>query len=497
MPTLTEQLGLPPAPRLFDRAGGPPAPPPMIPGAPPPKADSPPVPAGLRLLNFQAEGVHFLLDHPAALLGDEMGLGKSIQAITALRLLFLQGKVRQVLIICPKTVLFDWFFKLRRWAPELKSVMVEGPGRRRWWTWRCPVHAYVCGYETWRRDGAAVPSDAFDLIILDEVQKAKRPDTQIARALRRLEAPRRWALSGTPMENRAAELIAVFDLLVPGLLSGIGARHADRVRERVRPYLLRRRVEEVLSELPPKIPEIIWLDLPPAQRSAYDRAEAAGRAALAAGAGTAHVFALYNRLKQLCNYDPESGTSVKLDFLCQELSQICHRGEKALLFSQYPRVSLAPLLPRLQPFAPALFDGSLKDYARAELIYSFQEQDVPRLLCMSLKAGSTGITLTRANHVYHLDHWWNATAADQAEGRAHRIGQTRPVHVKTLLCRGTVEERIARMLAEKRELFTQVVDDLSIGEGEARGRTPPGVVGKVCSRNPGRTRRRGGEKSVW
>lgn len=478
MASLTETFGLVPAPPLFAAdydaynyayVSAKPAP-----GAPRPSGDAPPLPYGLQLLDFQAEGVRFLLERPAALLGDEMGLGKSVQAIAAMRLLVLRGEVRQALVLCPKTLLFDWLVKLRRWAPELKSLGVEGPKNRRWWSWRCAAHVYICGYESWRRDGEEVAADSFDLVVLDEVQKIKNATTLAALSVQRIEAAWRWGLSGTPMENKAGELVAVFNYLVPGLLQKADALDPDRVRERVRPYLLRRRKAEVLQSLPPKHSRTVWLDLPPAQRAAYNQAEREGLndlAGVTSTGTTAHLLALLGRLKQLCNYDPESGESAKLEFLQPELEHICGNGEKALVFSQYPEKTLMPLLPRLGRFSPALFHGQLKDYDRAELVCAFQEAQLPRVLCISLKAGGTGLTLTRANHVYHFDQWWNFAAAGQAEDRVHRIGQTRPVFVTNLLTKGTVEERIMELLERKRDAFTRIVDDLSIGEGEASGIT--------------------------
>ncbi|WP_043714149.1 DEAD/DEAH box helicase [Symbiobacterium thermophilum] len=473
--TVTHSLGLPPAPSLFAgdgwRAQSPDAPLPFFDLPAPPEGAAPDpdalyAPPGEELYDYQVDGARFLMEHPVALLGDEMGLGKSIQAISALRLLIRRGEVGRALILCPKTLIFDWYYKLRLWAPDLRVVPVEGPRRRRQWYWRCQVHVHLVGYESWREDlkaGLASP-DVYDLIVLDEVQRIKNPGTAIHKAVAQVRAPWRWGLSGTPLENRVEELLAIFAYLKPGLLPGRKGCPVEEIHRRIAPYVLRRRKADVLRHLPPKEHRTVWLDLTPAQRMAYEAAERAAVAAIRqAGHAAAPVIALtlLNQLKQLCNLDPATGASCKLAFLEQELAPLVARGEKAVIFSQYPKVTLEPLLPRLEPFGAVLFDGSLSDWKRQLIVHHFQHGDMPRVLAMSLKAGGVGITLTRANHVYHLDHWWNPAVAQQAEDRTHRIGQRRPVFVTTLLTRGTVEERIAELVERKRELFHEVMDPLT------------------------------------
>ncbi|MFB5083078.1 DEAD/DEAH box helicase [Symbiobacterium thermophilum] len=473
--TVTHSLGLPPAPSLFAgdgwRAQSPDAPLPFFDLPAPPEGAAPDpdalyAPPGEELYDYQVDGARFLMEHPIALLGDEMGLGKSIQAISALRLLIRRGEVGRALILCPKTLIFDWYYKLRLWAPDLRVVPVEGPRRRRQWYWRCQVHVHLVGYESWREDlkaGLASP-DVYDLIVLDEVQRIKNPGTAIHKAVAQVRAPWRWGLSGTPLENRVEELLTIFAYLKPGLLPGRKGCPVEEIHRRIAPYVLRRRKADVLRHLPPKEHRTVWLDLTPAQRMAYEAAERAAVAAIRqAGHAAAPVIALtlLNQLKQLCNLDPATGASCKLAFLEQELAPLVARGDKAVIFSQYPKVTLEPLLPRLEPFGAVLFDGSLSDWKRQLIVHHFQHGDMPRVLAMSLKAGGVGITLTRANHVYHLDHWWNPAVAQQAEDRTHRIGQRRPVFVTTLLTRGTVEERIAELVERKRELFHEVMDPLT------------------------------------
>lgn len=427
-------------------------------------------PEGSKLYPFQEDGVRWLMSHPVGLLGDEMGLGKSVQAIAALRLLLHQGQVNRVLILCPKTLVFDWYYKLRQWAPDLRSIPIEGPKRRRTWYWRTRAHVDIAGYETWREDlkEKSVDPKDYDLVILDEIQRIKNPDSMTHRAVSQLDVPWRWGLSGTPLENRVEELLAIFAYLTPGLLPYQKNYPAGPLRRTIGPYVLRRCKADVLN-LPPKESRTVWLDLTPAQKMAYEAAERQAISALhQAGYSAAPMLAiaLINKLKQICNLDVATGASCKMAWLEAELDRLTELDEKALIFSQYPEKTLKALFPRLRKYGAELFDGSLGDWNRQLLVHQFQRKPMPRVLAMSLKAGGTGITLTRARHVIHFDHWWNPATAQQAEDRAHRIGQENPVKVTTLLTRGTVEERIAELLERKRELFHQVMDPLTESESE-------------------------------
>lgn len=426
-------------------------------------------PANLRPYPYQIQGIKFLAERTSALLGDEMGLGKTIQAIVALRLLCQKDKVRRVLILCPKSLLGVWKSELTKWAPELSVLTIRGTLDQRALLWQAKAAVYVTTYETLREDTGREISlkHRFDLAILDEAQKIKNPQSGVARAVGGVQTKYRWALTGTPLENRVEDVIALFDYLVPSLFAGwqnaTVAWGPDHVKRKIQPYMLRRRLAVVMPELPEKIIDIKWLDLTEEQRRTYDRAEAEGRAQLQQpGVTRVHVFSLINELKQICNIDPASGTSCKLDYLVEQLDTIVESQEKALVFSQFPVASLRKIEPSLKQFSPAIFDGSLSDVRREGLINNFQERDSPKILLMSVKAGGVGLTLTAARHVFHFDHWWNPAVARQAEGRAHRLGQTQPVIVHDIYAKDTIEERIHDLLQEKQALFDTVVEDLSV-----------------------------------
>ena len=226
---------------------------------------------------------------------------------------------------------------------------------------------------------------------------------------------------------------------------------------------MRRRAADVLSELPEKKSCEIWLDLTDEQREAYDEAFAEGRTELSQSSATrVHVFSWINKLKQICNLDPRSGASCKLDYLVDQLEGVTESGQKALVFSHFPQVTLSQIKSKLARFAPEMFDGTLADAHRERLLKTFQEESSPKILLASVKAGGLGLTLTRANHVFHFDHWWNPAVARQAEGRAHRIGQTQTVFVYDIFTNDTIEDRIYQLLAGKQYLFDTIIDDLSV-----------------------------------
>ncbi len=476
-------------------------------------------PLGRELYPFQREGVKFLIEHERALLGDEMGLGKTQQAITTLRFLFRMGKITNGLIICPKSVLTHWERTLWDWAPELRVIKVRGLKEQRQTSWNCPAHIYLTTYETLRQDSATslvdseviINSDGshsitcpnvgcpqrlqmdkeifgiqvrcptckhlftytpaediarkqFDLIILDEIQKIKNPSAAITKATRQINASYRWGLSGTPLENRLEELISIFAYLKPGLLHYNDVARPLKVKEAIKPYFLRRRKTDVLPDLPEKVYEEVWLELSPAQREAYNRAEQDGIVALNEQGDSItiqHILALITKLKQICNIDPASKESCKLECLLKKLEEISEQDDKALVFSQYPNKTLKFLEPELKQFNPLLYHGSLSDFQRDEIVRKFQDEEDSKVLLMSVRAGGLGLTLTKANYVFHFDLWWNPSVAAQAEDRTHRIGQEKTVFVTYLLTQYTIEDRIQNILKRKRELFRAVIDDLS------------------------------------
>jgi len=424
------------------------------------------LPEGCSLYPFQTEGVRFLASTGRALLADDQGTGKTVQAIMAARVLVRTGKALRTLVLCPVSVVANWVRELRKWAPELRVRRCHGPKEERSVAWNSPAHAYVTTYSTWWRDieaGLADP-DLFDLYIADECQKIKNPTANRTEAVRRLPAESRWGLSGTPLENRTEEIISIFQTLRPGIVTYRDAERPRALRRKIKPYILRRRKEEVLKDLPAKLQYDRWIGLRPEQRRAYDEVERTGVLQLrekGEAITVQHIFALMNQLKQICNFHPERDISAKAEYVSDQLESIVARGDKVLVFTQYVENGVTRLQRVLRDLDPLTYYGSMSPARRERAVRLFQEDERYPVLLVSVLAGGTGLTLTAANYVFHFDHWWNPATQRQAEDRVHRIGQEKQVFVERLLTEGTIEERIYNILERKKRLFDEVVDALS------------------------------------
>jgi SNF2 family DNA or RNA helicase len=422
---------------------------------------------GKSLYSYQKEGVRFLIEHPQALLADEMGLGKSIQAIVALRLLFGAVAVTNCLILCPKSVLTDWVNKFESWAPELMITEVTGSSAQRRMLWETPTQIYLTTYDSLKEDIPLLTKTApleFDLVILDEIQRIKNSSTQTYQAVNHIQSRLRWGLSGTPLENRIEELVTIFRYLHPSLFSSSNITDSSYVKSLITPFTLRRTKQAVLTELPTKTHEHVLLDLTPKQRAVYNLVETHGVLEIKEKGSTAtatHIMALISKLKQICNFEPVSGESCKLNYIEDVLTTLNETGEKMVLFSQYPVKTLELIQPRLQRFNPLIYSGALSSKQRDAVIQQFEEDEDVKVLLISLKAGGLGLTLTAANYVAHFDSWWNPATMSQAEDRTHRIGQKKNVTVLSLVSKHTIEERIQTILEEKKSLFQEVVGDIS------------------------------------
>jgi len=339
--------------------------------------------------------------------------------------------------------------------------------------WRLPSHVLLVGYETLREDtleSSAHPAlhCTWDVVVLDEASKIKNRDSGVSRAVKRLIRSRRWVLTGTPLENRVEDLLSILEFLLgdPGV-----PWHSPEDTESLRAILsevqLRRRKGDVLRDLPPKTTIDVDVDLGNAQRIEYERAEQEGIVKLyehGPQVRVTHVLELILRLKQLCNCSQTSGESAKLDDMAERLGVLAAEGHKALAFSQFTdsRFGTDLIANRLCEFSPLTYDGSLSPSRRAAVIDRFNSQERHKLLALSVRAGAFGLNLQIASYVFHFDSWWNPAVEDQASARAHRMGQIYPVTVIRYICRITVEERIRDILATKRMLFEELVDDVSL-----------------------------------
>jgi len=384
-----------------------------------------------------------------------MGLGKTVQVIVALTELRLRGEARRSLIVVPASLRSNWVKELRTWSPAASVALVQGSesDRRSWYL--LPFHIHIASYDQIRSDFFVYPPDiVFDVVVLDEAQRAKDPTSATAIAVARIARKRTWLLTATPLENQTTDLETLVRLMNFGRLPRHPSR--ERVHEALQGRFLRRHKADVLRELPPILEQEVEINLLPNQRAAYDRAWQEGRSNPVAK-NYAAMLALITRLKKLCNYDEDSNESAKLDALQDIVDAVRAEGGKLLLFSQYVETLtwLAPKI-RLKSF---LFHGSLRAPERDSILQAFADAEDSVALLVSLKAGGVGLNIPDATHVVLFDRWWNPSVEDQAVARAHRFGRQLPLTAFRFLVVDSVEERIRDILHDKRDLFSEYVED--------------------------------------
>lgn len=424
---------------------------------------------------YQRDGVDWLVflrrAELGALLADDMGLGKTLQALCAL-----EGRT---LVVAPTSVLHGWVREIERFRSSLTVSLYHGSNR----TLDPEAAVTITSYALLRQDVDLLTKPTWDIVVLDEAQAIKNPESQIARAAHRLDAHARFALTGTPVENRLEELWSQFHFLNPGLLGGRtdfrdryarpiadgDSEVAARLRARIRPFLMRRLKSEVAPELPPLSEIVLDCDLSPDERAVYDAVRAATLRdvveRLRAGGNVMAALEALLRLRQAACHSSLvpgqaslTGSSSKLETLFARLDEVVAGGHKALVFSQW-----TTLLDLVEPglnsrgFGFLRLDGSTRD--RGAVVEGFQSDDGPPVMLLSLRAGGTGLNLTAADHVFLLDPWWNPAVEQQAADRAHRIGQDRPVAVHRLIAKNTVEEGILALHARKRALADAALED--------------------------------------
>jgi superfamily II DNA or RNA helicase len=446
------------------------------------------------LRDYQLRGLNWLHRMTSLGLGgclaDDMGLGKTITLIALhLHRQTDPESAGPALVVCPASLLGNWRQELARFAPGTPVRRYHGASRDL--EGLGDGEFVLTTYGTMRLDAERLGAVPWGLVVADEAQHVKNPYSATARRLRTIGAKARVALTGTPVENNLTELWAILDWTTPGLLGGLGAFRtryaraveggtdpaaARRLSALVAPFLLRRRKSDpgVAPELPPKTETDRSVSLTPEQAGLYEAVVRETLAAIAEAGGMERrglVVKLLTSLKQICNHPAQylkeerprlTGRSGKLELLDELLGTILAEGASVLVFTQYVRMArlleshLAGLGVRSQ-----LLHGGTPVPEREAMVERFQRGEVPVFL-LSLKAAGTGLNLTRAGHVVHFDRWWNPAVEAQATDRAYRIGQTQPVQVHRLIAEGTVEDRIAAMLARKKELADSV-----LGTGEA------------------------------
>ena len=426
------------------------------------------------LRDYQKKGIQWLqmLHHYGfgGILADDMGLGKTLQAIA-----FLSSQLQEnsrVLILAPSGLIYNWADEFQKFAPNLDVVVVHGLKPYRETILAEKHQIYVTSYATFRQDSEIYQDLSFDFLFLDEAQVMKNAQTKIAKTLRKFVVPSVFALSGTPIENNIGELWSIFQIVLPGLLPAkkdFMKLPAERVAQFIKPFVMRRKKEEVLTELPDLIEVVYKNELEDQQKAIYlaqlqqmqERIEHVTVAEFQRN--RVEILTGLMRLRQICDtpalfMEDYKGDSGKLDSLRDLLSQIAEGNHRVLIFSQF-----RGMLDRIEEELPQLgltsfkITGSTPSQDRQEMTKAFNqgERDV---FLISLKAGGVGLNLTGADTVVLVDLWWNPAVESQAIGRAHRMGQEQAVEVYRLVTRGTIEEKIQELQEQKRNLVSEVLD---------------------------------------
>ena len=463
-----------------------------------------PQPVGLqgKLRRYQQEGSSWLVFLRryglGACLADDMGLGKTVQFITYLLHLKQQEESRTPsLLICPTSVIGNWQKELERFAPSLRVHVHYGGDRAKKEAFLEAIagaDVVITTYTLSHLDEAELSSVTWDTLCLDEAQNIKNPATKQATAVRHLSARHRIALTGTPMENRLSELWSIFDFLNPGYLGSLreftqryilpverdnDQRLVKQVQQLIQPFLLRRLKTDphIQLDLPEKQEQKVYVPLTAEQGALYETTIQNMFSRLEDSSPMARrglILTTLTRLKQLCDHPAliqrdfsladDVSRSHKLERVLELIGEIRQKGERCLIFTQY--IEMGNLLQRIlerEGLGPVLFlNGSTPKEKRDEMIARFQDPTLPdesrgAVFLLSLRAGGTGLTLTEANHVIHIDRWWNPAVENQATDRAYRIGQQRNVQVYKFIALGTVEERIDEMMERKTTLSQQIV----------------------------------------
>jgi len=434
---------------------------------------------------YQRDGATWLLsrarERKGGILADDMGLGKTIQALA-----LIEAFGGPALVVCPSSLVWNWAGEAQKFVPELAVASVTGPDRKeKIQEGLASRGLLITSYALLQRDTALYREARFRLVVLDEAQHIKNPDTQNAKNARKLKSDGRFVLTGTPVENSLKDLWSLFEFIEPGYLgdrkdfqeryelplstpSPQSAQTYQRLRRRISPYFLRRTKQEQLTELPEKVEQTLDIELTEQEKQIYNQLLDAAREKIDLARSSSDkmartaAFTALLRLRQACCdlrlLGVESkGQPSKMAAMLELLGEAIDGGHRVLIFSQFTSMlDLVGEALRGEEISFQRLDGSTRD--RKGVVDRFQNGSDPVFL-LSLKAGGTGLNLTGADTVVHYDPWWNPAAEAQASDRVHRIGQTRSVNVYKLVARGTVEDRIVRLQESKRELMDQIVGE--------------------------------------
>ena len=459
------------------------------------------LPENIHLRDYQVFGVKWLrtLDrlHMGGILADDMGLGKTVQAIACMLSAHQEGEIS--LIVAPTSLTYNWQSEFSVFAPSLRTHVVSGSTVQRMDLFQKiqeekQIDILITSYPLIRRDIDQMKDIHFHYVFLDEAQQIKNAASAGAVAVKQLSCETRFALTGTPMENHAGELWSIFDFVLPGYLGSRNAflkqyadgQNLDELRQKIRPFLLRRLKQDVLSELPDKMETVLTAIMTPEQSKFYQASMMTLRGRVrktleekGLGRGRMEVLSALTELRQICCHpslvaDEYTGSSGKMELLMDILPNIIDAGRRVLVFSQFTTMlQIMEKQMKLMGYRVMYLDGHVPAEERLDMAERFNAGE-GEIFLISLKAGGTGLNLTGADVVIHYDPWWNPAAEEQATDRVYRIGQSKNVDVIRLVTHETIEEQVIELCKKKKELFEQLIkpgEDLvtALTEEEIRG----------------------------
>ena len=433
------------------------------------------------LRNYQVTGLNYLLSlsemNFGGILADEMGLGKTIQVIAFL----LYKKNKKSLIVTPTSLIYNWKEEFENFAPSLNVGVIHGSksARNKILDNKEDYDVLLTTYGTIKNDIEFYKNKIFDYFIIDEAQNIKNPKAQNTKIIKEINAKVKFALTGTPIENSLIELWSIFDFIMPGYLFdekkfkkrfvNKSEKEIEELKSLIKPFILRRLKRDVITELPEKIEKKYYVSMTSEQRLAYKNYMKEVKLKLKTGEDdNITIFSYLTRLRQICQ-DPVlvdkdyTGDSGKLNIALDIIQEVIEGNNKMLIFSQFTSV-LKKIEDKLniRSIRNKYLDGSTSAKERIKIVSEFNESKEPEIFLISLKAGGTGLNLTSAKFVMHMDPWWNPAIEDQATDRAHRIGQKNIVEVIKLVAKDTIEEKIIQLQEDKREIINSVMSDDSL-----------------------------------
>ena len=444
------------------------------------------------LRDYQKEGVKWLYTiykcDLGGILADEMGLGKTLQTITLIKHLLKEKVDAKILIVSPTSLVYNWKKEFDKFAPHLKYITVSEnkSNRLKIFEQKDNYNIFITSYGLISHDNDEYEKMNFELCIIDEGQKIKNYKSTMTQEIKKIKANCKIALTGTPIENNLTELWSIFDFIMPGYLNNVTNFHSKynitdtdeenkklllNLKEQIKPFILRRKKNDVLSSLPDKMENNLYVELPDKQKILYakevkETKEKIDELVSSSGfmKSKIEIFTLLTKLRQICidpsvMYENYHDGSIKLDTLLDIVKENILNGHKMLIFSSFKRVldNVKKMLSQ-NDIASYMIDGTVKSLDRIRMVDAFNSDDTPCFL-ITLKAGGTGLNLVGADTVIHLDIWWNPQVENQATDRAHRIGQTKNVNVLKIICKDTIEEHIIELQEKKKFLSDNLIED--------------------------------------